>query len=78
MPSYRHTQIGTLLLGMWYGWSIRLTPHGWLYSVSGLAAVELTLQDGKRLRIGTDEPERLCQAIGQAQSGAQVLSSTDR
>jgi len=61
----------------WYGWGIRLTPHGWLYNVSGLAAVELTLQDGRRLRIGTDEPERLCQAIGQAQSGAQALSANE-
>jgi hypothetical protein len=61
----------------WYGWGIRLTPHGWLYNVSGLAAVELTLQDGRRLRIGTDEPEQLCQAIGQAQSGAQALSAID-
>jgi hypothetical protein len=59
----------------WYGWGIRLTPRGWLYNVSGFAAVELTLQNGQRLRIGTDEPERLCQAIGQAQSGAQALSA---
>jgi hypothetical protein len=50
----------------WYGWGIHLTPHGWLYNVSGRAAVELTLQNGRHLRIGTDEPQRLCQAIGQA------------
>jgi hypothetical protein len=60
----------------WYGWGIRRTPRGWLYNVSGFAAVELTLQDGRRLRIGTDEPERLCQAIDQAQSDAQALPST--
>ena len=53
----------------WYGWGIRLTPHGWLYNVSGFAAVELTLHSGRRLRIGTDEPERLCQAIDQARQG---------
>jgi hypothetical protein len=47
----------------WYGWGIRLTPHGWLYNVSGLQAVELALRNGGRFRIGTDDPERLCQAI---------------
>ena len=50
----------------WYGWGIRWTPHGWLYNVSGLAAVELTLTNGQQLRIGTDEPQRLCQAIAHA------------
>jgi len=47
----------------WYGWGIRFTPHGWLYNVSGLDAVELHLRNGKRLRIGTDEQGALCDAI---------------
>ena len=47
----------------WYGWGIRYTPHGWLYNVSGLDAVELHLANGKKLRIGTDEPDRLCRTI---------------
>jgi hypothetical protein len=47
----------------WYGWGIHLTPNGWLYNVGGRAAVQLELTDGRRLRIGTDEPERLCEAI---------------
>jgi hypothetical protein len=50
----------------WYGWGIRLTPHGWLYNVAGRSAVEITLKNGRRFRIGTDEPERLCQALQQA------------
>lgn len=57
----------------WYGWGIRLTPHGWLWNVSGLDAVELELTSGKRFRIGTDEPGRLVRAIEAArarQSGA--------
>jgi len=58
----------------WYGWGIRWTPRGWLYNVSGLAAVELTLTDGRRLRIGIDEPERLCEAIAQARMAAQAAS----
>ena len=47
----------------WYGWGIHLTPHGWLYNVGGTGAVQLELRDGRRLRVGTDEPERLCEAI---------------
>ena len=47
----------------WYGLGIHWTPNGWLYNVSGKLGVELTLQDGRRLRVGTDEPVALCQAI---------------
>jgi hypothetical protein len=47
----------------WYGWGIHLTPRGWLYNVSGRGAVELEFVDGHRLRIGSDEPERLSEAI---------------
>ena len=43
----------------WYGWGIRLTPHGWLWNVAGLDAVELRLTDGKLFRIGTGGPEGL-------------------
>lgn len=46
-----------------YGWGIHRTPHGWLYNVSGWEAVEITLASGKRLRLGTDEPRRLTQAL---------------
>ena len=47
----------------WYGWGIHLTPHGWLYNVGGRGAVQLELRDGRRVRVGTDEPERLSDAI---------------
>jgi hypothetical protein len=47
----------------WYGWGIHLTPHGWLYNVGGRGAVQLELHDGRRLRVGSDEPERVCEAI---------------
>jgi hypothetical protein len=49
-----------------YGWGIRMTPHGWLFNVSGLDAVELEMHDGKRYRIGTDQPRELLAAIEQA------------
>jgi len=51
----------------YYGWGIRLTPHGWLYNVSGFDAVEIKLRTGKKFRIGTDVPRELegviCQTI---------------
>ena len=49
----------------WYwGFGIRLTPHGWMWNISGTDAVELEYTNGKRFRIGTDEPERLLAALG--------------
>lgn len=50
----------------YYGWGIRLTPRGWMFNVSGFQAVEIDLGDGRRFRIGTDEPERLLAAIQRA------------
>lgn len=47
----------------WWGWGIRYYGKGWLYNVSGLDAVEITLETGKRIRLGTDEPEALVAAI---------------
>ncbi|MDD5425709.1 MAG: hypothetical protein PHN52_04400 [candidate division Zixibacteria bacterium] len=47
----------------WYGWGIRYTPHGWLFNIAGLQAVEFTLKDNRTFRIGTDEPEELCRAL---------------
>ena len=48
----------------WYwGWGVRLTPRGTLYNVSGLRAVEVCLHSGRRLRVGSDEPERLAEAV---------------
>ena len=42
---------------------IRLTRHGWMWNISGLDAVELEYKDGKKFRIGTNQPQKLCQAI---------------
>ena len=48
----------------YYGWGIRLIPGGLMYNISGLDAVELTLNSGYIFRIGTDEPYKLSDAIG--------------
>lgn len=50
----------------WYcGWGIRWIGRGWLWNVSGLRAVELELSDGRRFRVGTDEPETLAKVLRQ-------------
>ena len=47
----------------WYGWGIHLTPYGWLYNVSGLDAVAITLRNGGKFALGTDDPRGLVDAI---------------
>jgi len=45
----------------YYGWGIRywIWRPMWIYNVSGFDAIEIQTKDGKRHRIGTDEPEKL-------------------
>jgi hypothetical protein len=45
------------------GWGIHLTRRGWLYNVAGHNAVLVTMRDGKRFMLGTDEPAALIAAI---------------
>ncbi len=57
-------QGATIVRNRWYyGWGIRLTPHGWLFNVSGFDAVEIQLKDGRKYRVGTDKPVELLSAI---------------
>ncbi len=55
----------------YYGWGLRLYPGGWLYNVSGLQGVELVLIDGRKVRVGTDEPDALVAAL-QHHAGARA------
>ena len=45
------------------GWGIHLTWRGWLYNVGGHEAVLITMRDGKRFMLGTDEPRALVEAL---------------
>ncbi len=47
----------------YYGWGMRGIPGGWMFNVWGLDAVELDLANGKKFRIGTDEPQDLLAAL---------------
>ena len=50
----------------WYGWGIHLSPYGWLYNVSGFDAVAITLRDGRKFALGTDDPDGLTAGIRDA------------
>ena len=56
------SQVKTTLL---QGWGMRCLGDGWLYNIYGLDAVELQLHSGKRALIGTDESQRLAEAISE-------------
>jgi hypothetical protein len=58
----------------YYGIGIHWTPRGVLYNVSGFRGVEVRLYSGTLFRIGTDEPEVLCRAIGLAGSEKNTLA----
>jgi hypothetical protein len=40
----------------YYGWGSRLPQTGWLWNVSGLDGVKVQFDDGRRFRVGSDEP----------------------
>lgn len=45
------------------GWGIRWGARGWAYNVSGNRGVQLQLDDGKELLIGSERAEELAAAI---------------
>jgi len=45
------------------GWGIHYTSRGWLYSVSGFDALLITLKDGKRLMLGSNDVVKLHAAL---------------
>lgn len=47
------------------GWGIHLSRYGWLYNVSGFDAVAVTLGNGKRFCLGTDEPQVLAARLAE-------------
>lgn len=48
----------------YYGWGIRWVPRGILYNIAGFDAIEIILHSGRRILIGTDDPEYLTEALG--------------
>ena len=50
----------------WWGWGLHWTPSGWLYNVSGRAAVRLDMKSERPVMIGSDEAGLLKDAIDTA------------
>jgi hypothetical protein len=46
-----------------HGIGMRITHDGWVYSVSGFSAVQLTLSDGTMYRVGTNDQQGLLSAL---------------
>jgi hypothetical protein len=56
----------------WYdGWGVRVIPRGRLYNVGGLDAVELEMDNGRVVRVGTDQPDGLLAAVKAALDGVE-------
>ena len=51
------------------GWGVRAVPRGRLYNVGGRDAVELELDNGRVVRVGTDQPDALLAALRAALDG---------
>lgn len=60
----------------YYGWGVRNYGRGLLYNVAGFDAVEVHLRSGFQLRVGTNDPDGLCAALG-ARLGAPAEATAD-
>lgn len=58
------------------GWGLRLGPSGWAYNVSGDLGVQLELVDGRRVLIGSRDPEAIVAAVKAA--GGPVIDDDPR
>lgn len=61
----------------WWGYGIRYYFGGTLYNASGPLAIELTLNDGRRVRVGTNDPEGLAAALDQVAGSRSPLTPDD-
>lgn len=49
---------------MWYGWGIRITPHGWLWNIKGKEAVQFKIKGKERFfRLGCEDMKAMQKAI---------------
>jgi transcriptional regulator with XRE-family HTH domain len=48
---------------LWMGFGIHAFGTGWIYNVSGLLGIEIELKGGSFIRLGTNQPNYLVQAI---------------
>ena len=48
---------------IWQGWGVHFIGNGWLYNIYGRDAIELKMRNGQVTLIGTDEPDKLLDAL---------------
>ena len=58
------------------GWGIRIGPSGWAYNVKGRLGVQLRFRSGKKILIGTQDPEGFVAALDQASGRGVPRGST--
>ena len=56
---------------VWMGFGIHAYGTGWIYNVSGLLGIEIELKGGSFIRLGTNQPNYLLQAIDDAKANAE-------
>ncbi|HEY1975764.1 MAG TPA: hypothetical protein VGG89_04445 [Candidatus Baltobacteraceae bacterium] len=57
-------EVQTTTMRFWEGWGIHWTIlHGWLWNVAGYQGVMITKKNGRRVTLGTDDPQGLYEAI---------------
>ncbi len=62
--SFKQIQLcETVTMPWWRGLGIKKIPGGWMYNIAGRDAVELTMNNGDKFLIGTNEPEVLTSMI---------------
>lgn len=47
----------------YYFWGAKLIPGGWFYAIAPGTAVEIALENGRIVQLGTDQPQALMLAI---------------
>jgi hypothetical protein len=73
--SFEEIQSATIVSSPWYYlWGIKSIPDGWLYAIGPGAALELVLKSGKKIRVGTDEPQKLKEAFDEARASTEVTA----
>lgn len=63
---------------IWMGFGIHSFGTGWIYNVSGLLGVEIELNGGSFIRLGTNQPRYLTQAILNAKDYIDETNSSIR
>lgn len=66
IPCSQITGVSVVRNPVWMGLGIHFIRQGMIYNISGFGGVEISLSGGRRVRIGSDEPAVLAQAIQQA------------